>query len=379
VKVRVVDGGSDLNAFIDLPYRLHANDPLWVPPLRMDIRARLSRQKNPFFDHAEATYFLAERHGEVVGRIAAIANRRHDRTYDDGVAFFGFFECVDDREVAAALLEAASNWARERGYSRLRGPTSFSTNDECGLLVDGFDTPPTLMMPHNPAYYVRLVEDCGFEKSKDLWAFRGDGTTAPVPARAQRAAELIQKRLGLTIRGLDRKRFSVEVERIKDAYNQAWQRNWGFVSMSGREIDHMAAQFKPVYIPDLVPFVEIDGKIVGFGLAIPDLNGILLPNRSGRLFPTVLRLLWAVRRRKISRMRVLLLGILPEYQGRGIDAVLWHWLWTRGLANGINWAEASWILEDNAPMCNAAERMGFEHYKTYRLYERPIDAGTGSS
>lgn len=379
MKVRVVDGGRDLNAFIDLPYRLHAADPLWAPPLRIDTRSRLSRKKNPFFDEADATYFLAERDGEVVGRIAAIANRRHDRTYDDGVAFFGFFECVDDPAVAAALFEAASSWARERGYSRLRGPTSFSTNDECGLLVDGFDTPPTLMMPHNPGYYVRLVEGCGFIKSKDLWAFEGDVKTDQVPARAQRAAELIQKRQGLKIRALDRRSFSVEVERMKEAYNQAWESNWGFVSMSGREIDHMAAQFKPIYFPDLVPFVEIDGKIVGFGLAIPDLNEVLLANRSGRLFPAVLRLLWAVKRRKITRMRVLLLGVLPEYQGRGIDAVLWHWLWTCGLANGAHWAEAGWILEDNATMCNAAERMGFRHYKTYRLYERAIEAGVGAS
>jgi GNAT superfamily N-acetyltransferase len=379
VKVRVVEGSRDLNEFIDLPYRLHAADPLWVPPLRMDTRARLSSKKNPFFDDAEAAYFVAERDGVVVGRIAAIANRRHDRTYDDGVAFFGFFDCIDDRAVAVGLFDAASNWARERGYSRMRGPTSFSTNDECGLLVEGFDTPPTLMMPHNPAYYVQLVESCGFAKSKDLRAFRGDGTKAPVPARAQRAAELIQKRMGLSIRGLDRKRFSVDVERIKETYNQAWERNWGFVSMSEREIDHMAAQFRPIYIPDLVPFVELNGKIVGFGLAIPDLNEVLISNRSGRLFPAVLRLLWAVKRRKIHRMRVLLLGVVPEYQGRGIDAVLWHWLWTRGLANGIRWAEASWILEDNAPMCNAAERMGFEHYKTYRLYDRAIDPGAGAS
>ena len=379
MKVRAVDGNRDLNAFIDLPYRLHADDPLWAPPLRIDTRARLSRKKNPFFEHAEAVYLLAEREGRVVGRIAAIANRRHDRTYGDGVAFFGFFESVDDPAVATALFDAASGWARERGYSRLRGPTSFSTNDECGLLVEGFDTPPTLMMPHNPPYYVRLVEGCGFAKSKDLWAFRGGGSPPPVPARATRAAKLIQKRLGLKIRGLDRQRFSTEIDRIKEAYNEAWERNWGFVAMSEREIDHMAAQFKPFYVPDLVPFVEMDGKVVGFGLAIPDLNEVLLSNRSGRLFPAVLRLLWAVKRRKIRGMRVLLLGILPEYQGRGIDAVLWHWLWTRGLANGMDRAEASWILEDNAPMCNAAERMGFKHCKTYRLYERAIEPGADAS
>jgi len=378
VKVRVVDRGRDLKAFIDLPYRLHADDPLWAPPLRIDIRARLSRKKNPFFDHGEATYFLAERDGNVVGRIAAIANGRHDQIYGDGVAFFGFFECVDDPAVAAALFEAASNWAGERGYSVLRGPTSFSTNDECGVLVDGFDTPPTVMMPHNPPYYVQLVEGCGFVKSKDLWAFQGDHSK-PTPERMERAAGLVRKRMGLTVRPLDRRTFSLEVDRIKKAYNEAWERNWGFVSMSEREIDHIAAQFKPFFIPDLVPFVEMDGKIVGFGLGIPDLNEILLSNRMGRLFPTVLRLLWSLKRKKILRARVILLGVLPAYRGRGIDAVLWHWIWTRSSEHGIFWGEASWILEDNTPMCNAAERMGFEHYKTYRLYERAIApvAGTG--
>ncbi len=174
------------------------------------------------------------------------------------------------------------------------------------------------------------------------------------------------------MRGLDHRNFVEEVERIKQAYNAAWERNWGFVTMNGHEIDHVAQQFKGFYLPELVPFAEKDGRLVGFGLALPDLNEVLRSNRSGRLFPAILRVLWAVRRRKVRRLRVLLLGVLPEYRGRGVDALLWNRIWTRALELGFRWGEASWILEDNAPMCNAAERMGFTHYKTYRLYERTL-------
>lgn len=371
LKVRPVAGSDDLRAFIDLPYGLHAENPIWVPPLRLDMRNRLSRRKNPFFEHSEAEYFLAERGGRSVGRIAAIANRRHDEIYGDGVGFFGFFDTVNDGDVARALLEVAGEWSRARGYRRLRGPTSFSTNDECGVLVEGFDSPPTLMTAYNPPYYGSLLERLGCRKSKDLWAFCADHTL-PVAARARHAAERLARRLGITMRGLDHRNFIAEVERIKRAYNAAWERNWGFVTMNGREIDHVAQQFKAFYVPELVPFAEKDGRLVGFGLALPDLNEVLRTNRSGRLFPAILRILWAVRRRKIRRLRVLLLGILPEYRGRGVDALLWNWIWTHGLDLGFRWGEASWILEDNAPMCNAAERMGFTHYKTYRLYERPL-------
>lgn len=371
MKVRPVDGRRDLRAFIDFPYQLHRGEPLWAPPLKVEQRQRLDRKRNPFFDHGRAAYFLAERDGRAVGRIAAVANGRHDELYGDDVGFFGFFECVDDSSVAAALFDTAATWLSERGYERMRGPVSFSTNDECGLLVRGFDDPPALMMPYNPPYYVRLLEDAGFDKSKDLLAFQG-GHPNPVPARSERAVERLRARTGVELRGIRNEEFAAEVDRIKQAYNAAWQENWGFVPMSDREIDAIAAQFRPIHVPDLIPFAEIGRRLVGFGLAIPDLNEVLVHNRSGRLFPVVLRLLWAVRRRKIRRMRILLLGILPEFRGKGVDAMLWQWIYSRGLANGFRRGEAGWILEDNAAMCNAARRMGFEHSKTFRLYDRPV-------
>ncbi|HEX6106756.1 MAG TPA: hypothetical protein VFZ26_14305, partial [Gemmatimonadales bacterium] len=206
------------------------------------MQALLSRDKNPFFEHAEAEYFLAERGEKVVGRIAAVSNRLHNETHGDRVGFFGFFETVHDQAVADALFAAAAGWCRSRGHDVLRGPASFSVNDECGLLVDGFDTPPTVMMPHNPPYYVELVERAGFRKAKDLLVYQGGAMDryVPVPERLARGTELIRRRQGITLRPLDMKRFDADIEAIKRIYNSAWEKNWGFVPLTERELDHLA-------------------------------------------------------------------------------------------------------------------------------------------
>ena len=374
LRVRAARTRRDLKRFIDLPYRLHARDPVWVPPLRRDVESLLSRSKNPFFDHAEAEYFLAERDGEVVGRVAAISNRLHNETHGDRVGFFGFFESINDQAVASALLDAVGGWCHDRNHDVLRGPASFSVNDECGLLVDGFESPPALMMPHNPRYYVELLEGAGFTKAKDLWVYQGGSEEryVPVPERLARGTELIRQRQGITLRSLDLKNFQHEVERIKELYNAAWEKNWGFVPMTEREIDHLAAQFKPVVIPEMVPMAEKDGKLIGFGIALPDLNVVFRRHRSGRLFPMVVDLLWSLKMKRIRRARILLLGVLPEYRGKGIDAMLYHWIWTKSGQRGIYWGEAGWILEDNPAMNAGLEKMTFRVYKTYRLYDRPI-------
>ncbi|HTS86925.1 MAG TPA: GNAT family N-acetyltransferase [Gemmatimonadales bacterium] len=341
----------------------------------MDIRNLLDRKRNPFFEHAEAEYFLAERGGVVVGRIAAITNRLHNEFHNDRVGFFGFFESVYEQAVADALFEAAHTWLKARGHDVMRGPASFSTNDECGLLVDGFDTPPTLMMPHNPPYYPRLLDAGGFKKAKDLLVYRGGWMAEylPVPERLARGTELLQKRLGITIRPMNMKDFKAEVERIKVLYNRCWERNWGFIPMTDHEIDHLAEQFKPVAIADLVPFAEKDGEVVGFGLALPDLNEVFHRHRSGRLTPALLAdLLFSLRFKRVHRTRILLLGVLPELRGKGVDAMLYHWIWTRAANYRIYWGEAGWILEDNAAMNAGLEKMEFTVYKTYRLYDRPI-------
>jgi GNAT superfamily N-acetyltransferase len=368
VSVVPVRGGGDLRAFIALPYGLHRSDPMWVPPLRRDVRQLLSPRRNPFFDHAEAGYFLARRDGRVVGRIAAVLNRLHNEFHQDRVGFFGFFECVQDPAVATALFDAAGAWLRERGLATMRGPASFSTNDECGLLVDGFDTPPVLMMPHNPRYYVALVEGAGFVRAKDLLVYQS--THANLPPRLVQGANLLERRYKIRTRTLDLKRFDEEVARVKQIYNQAWEKNWGFIPMTEREIDHLAKQLRPVVVPELVVFAEVDGKPVGFGVGMPDLNVALKSNPSGRLFPGIVKVLW--RARRIHRIRVLLLGTLPEWRGRGVDALLFKRIWEEGYAKGYRWAEAGWILEDNHAMRNGLVHMGFEVYKTYRLYDRSL-------
>jgi GNAT superfamily N-acetyltransferase len=338
------------------------------------VATLLSRTKNPFFEHAEAEYFIAERDGDTVGRIAAISNRLHNETHEDRVGFFGFFESIDDQAVANELFAAATEWCRGHGHDVLRGPASFSVNDECGLLVDGFGTSPTLMMPHNPWYYIDLIERAGFSKAKDLLVYQGGSEEGyvPVPERLARATELMRQRQGITLRPLNMKDFDGEVERIKELYNSAWEKNWGFVPMTDHEIDHLAEQFKPVVIPELVPMAEKDGKLIGFGIALPDLNVVFRTNRSGRLFPVIFRLLWDLKMKRIRRARILLLGVIPPYQGKGIDAALYHWIWTKSAERGIYWGEAGWILEDNPAMNAGLEKMTFRVYKTYRLYDRAI-------
>jgi hypothetical protein len=367
--VRPVETAADLKQFIDFPYRLHRGDPHWVPPLRMDVRKQLSKEKNPFFDHADVQYLLAEQNGRgVVGRIAAIHNRRHNEFHCDGVGFFGFFDCIDHQRVADKLFAAAGDWLRQRGLDTMRGPASFSTNDECGLLVEGFDTPATILNPHNPRYYVELVQHAGFHKAMDLYQFQ---TVSPqLPERLIRGARLIMERKKITLRKLHKKQFAAEVEKIKQIYNAAWDKNWGFVPMTDAEIDHMAKDLKPVVVPDLVVFVEREGEPIGFAAALPDLAVALRSNPSGRLFPGLLKVLWNAR--KVKRIRILLLGLLQEYRNTGADALMYHWIWEKGYSLGYRWAEAGWILEDNAAMMNGLIRMGFDRYKTLRFYDRQL-------
>ena len=286
----------------------------------------LDRAKNPFFEHGEAEYFLATRAGAVVGRIAAVVNTLHNEIHADKVGFFGFFECENDQAVADALFDAASAWLRARGFDTMRGPASFSVNDECGLLVDGYDTPPTIMMPHNPPYYVQLVEHAGFRKAKDLFVYQGGDLTMraykPVHERLTRAVSLMQTRMGVTLRPINMKRFHEEIELVKSLYNRSWEKNWGFVPMTDHEIDHLAEQFKPVIVPDLITFAEKDGEPVGFSLAIPDFNVVFRSNRQGRLTPwLIVRLLWALKRETIRRARIPLLGVVPEFHGRVLHSV----------------------------------------------------------
>ncbi|MFN7941488.1 MAG: N-acetyltransferase [Thermoanaerobaculia bacterium] len=365
VEVRRVATRADRLAFVRFPWRIYRDRPAWVPPLELERLAFLDRRKNPFFRHSDAELFLARRGGEIVGRIAAIENRRHLETYRDRTGFFGLFEAIDDPGVAAALFARAADWVRERGLARLRGPMSFTINDECGLLLDAFDLPPVLLMPYNPPYYRGLVEGAGFRKAQDLLAFRMD-----VPERTPRrlaAASRIVRGHDIVVRKADFGRFDEEVEKIHRLHSAAWAENWGAVPLTREELAALAAELKPIADRELVFFAESRGEPVGVSVTVPDLNRAIARAR-GRLLPFGwLRLLAA--RRRIDVVRVLILGVLPEYRHRGVEAEFYARTMEAARRGGYRWGEMSWILESNGAMLRALERMGAERYKTYRVYD----------
>ena len=363
-----VVGSRDLARFIRLPHHIYRDDPNWVAPLDSDERTRLTPGKNPFFEHAEASYFLAREGGRDMGRVAASVDRNHDAYHGERQAGFGFFE-AESEAAAHALLETAQRWGRERGARVMRGTMNFTTNDDCGVLIHGFETPPTLLMPHNPPAYPEWIERAGFWKAKDLYAFK-----VPIPDTPQehltRGAAIARDRFHVRIRTIDMKRFQEELGRVKEIYNAAWEKNWGFVPMTDHEIDHMASQLKPALVPDLTMFAEIEGEPVGFLLMLPDLNVALKPLH-GKLFPLgILRLLWTMPR--IRTGRLMALGVKAGYRRRGIDAALVNAIAIATKRRGYEWAEVGWTLEDNDLINSVIERVGGDRYKTYRIYERAL-------
>ena len=371
LRVWPVNSPAQLRRFIKFPWKVYADDPLWVPPLIGQQKAYFNPKKNPFYDHARVQLFLAWRGDQVLGRIAAVVNQADNEFHGEKTGFFGFFDCLPDYEIARRLLDAARFWLQDQGMETMRGPANFSSNDEWGMLVDSFDLSPVLMMTYNPDYYPRLVERYGLTKARDLYAYRMI-TKDGISDRLRRLSEKIQQREGLTVRPIDMKDFDNELKRIKAVYNDAWSRNWGFVPMTEAEFDHLAKQLKPLIVPELVLMAEVNGKPAGFSLTLPDYNQAL-KHVNGRLFPFGLLKLWWLSR-KIDCSRTLVMGVIKEYQKRGIDAVFYIRSYDAGLVKGIKWGELSWILEDNEMMKRAMELMGGKVYKTYRIYEMKIES-----
>ncbi len=366
IEVTEVLTKADRKAFVEFPYLHYRGDPNFVPPLRADVRLRLDRDRHPYFAFAEAACFLARRRGVVVGRIAATVNRRHNEYHAERTGFFGFFECVREFEPARALCRAAGDWLKARGMEVMRGPASFSTNDECGLLVEGFDGPPVVMMAYNPPWYADLLEGYGFAKAMDLLAWRTNADEASLD-RWSRVAGKIMARDGLTTRSLDPKRFERDLRTVQDIYADAWALNWGFVPMTDAEIDFMGRQLKQVLIPDFCIFLMQGGKEVGFALALPDLNQIIR-KLDGNLFPFGwLRLLLG--KSKIRFGRILTLGVRRDFHGKGWDSLLYHGISSNMIARGVRSGEMSWMLETNDAMNNAMARAGAELYRRYRMYD----------
>ncbi len=369
VSVTEVRSRADLDAFVRLPYRLYQGDRNFVPPLERDIRIRLDPKRHPYFEHGEAALFLARRSGTVVGRIAATVNRLHNEFHGETTGFFGFFEAERNPSTAGALFDAAAGWLRPRGQTVLRGPASLSSNDEFGFLHSGEPGPPVLMMPYNPPWYGELCERAGFTKAMDLWAWRMTSAEAD-SARWERVCTKVMQREGLSVRTLDMRRFRDDVRIIQDLYQDAWSRNWGFVPMTDAEFEFMAKELRPIVVPELCVFVMKDGREVGFALALPDLNRIII-NLRGRLFPFgIVRILLG--RRKVGSARVITLGVRRALQGHAIDSVLYHHITKNCVAAGMPRGEMSWVLETNTAMNNALDRAGATHYRTYRVYERRI-------
>jgi GNAT superfamily N-acetyltransferase len=366
--IYLVSDPSERKEFLSFPYQLYKEHKFWVPPLMMEQKKLIDTRQNPFYDEADLAMFVATLNGKTAGRIAAIHNKAYNRYHKTNIGFFGFFDCVDDQRICNLLIKAVGDWFSERGITEVIGPTSPGMMDVIGVLVEGFEYEPGLLMPYNFPYYDRLLEGAGLYKAMDLFAYRVTKQTVTLD-RMARAAEIVRSRLpNLVIRNIDLKNFDSEVAIIQELFNKAWAQNWGFVPLSEKQFKFIAKDLKTVIDPNFAHVAEVDGRPVAFSVALPDLNQAL-KHIDGKLFPFgLLKLLYYAR--KIRQVRTALMGVLPEYQGRGIDALLHKQTIENGLVKGFESAELSWILESNVDMIRVAERIGAFVEKRYRMYHR---------
>lgn len=364
---------TDVLRFVKSQWNFYKGDKYFVPPIIADRLKLLNTEKNPFYKHAELQLFLAVSGDEVIGRIAAITNENHNITHNDKVGFFGFFECIDNQEVANALFKKTAEWLVAHGKNVMRGPVNPSFNDEIGLLVDGFDGPPRIMMLYNPPYYIDLIEKAGFAKAHDLYAYLLKNKDY-ASDKMKRLQNVIRERNKLIIRKVNfknKKQFYLDVKAIKEIYNAAWQPNWGFVKATDEEFDFLAADLKQVAEPELTLLAYINDQPVGFALALPDINQCLIYNKSGSLLGAIWHML--TKKKKIDICRIITLGVIPDYQKTGIDSVLYWEVGERAHKIGIDMGEASWILDDNTMMNRGLQTtMHGTIYKTYRIYDKNL-------
>jgi GNAT superfamily N-acetyltransferase len=374
--IEPVAAPRDRERFVRLPWRIYANTPAWVPPLLMERRQMLDPQKNPFLGHAEAQLFIARRGNEDVGRVAAFIDHRANETYHEQAGYFGFFEVLPDAEAAAALLHAAEQWVQARGMHIIRGPLNFSHDNECGLLLDAYDEPPVLMTSYNPPYYCDYVEQAGFSKATDWYAYNihrdtlGGGELANLPPRLLRTVDIARKRSGVHIRSVSMRNFVQEVGLIQKVYNAAWQQNQGFVPLDDTEVAALAASLKPIVDPDLVLLAEARGEVVAASITLPDFNQVL-HHMNGRLLPFgwwhILR-----RQRYLDTVRFFAMGVIPAYRHKGIEAAFYYDTFCAAVQKGYQRAELSLVVESNTMMHRSAEAFGAHIYKTYRVYEKEV-------
>lgn len=366
---------AERKRFIQLAWDINAKDPAWVPPLRLTVEDNLDTKKNPFYKHARIRCWNAYRSGSLVGRIAAVVDDRHNEFHKEQTGFWGFFECVNDALVSQKLFAVAEEWIRKQGMKVARGPANPSLNHEAGLVVNAFERAPYVMMTHNWPYYVDLVEKAGYAKAKDLLAF--DMTPADFDPRVMRIAEKVKARGKVEIRPINMKKFAEEVQIIREIYNGAWEKNWGFVPVDDAEFKHLAKQLKDVVWPEFCQIGFVNGKPIGFSLSLPDLNQVLKDIPSGKLLPFgIFKLLNGLRpkAKKIDRVRVITLGVIPEFRSSGLASVFYYEAYKAAKDMNLHGpSEMSWILEDNRDMISAIESFaGRPAYKTFRLYDKAL-------
>jgi len=366
LKVRRVESKSDLKNFIYFPWKIYQGDKNWVPPLIFDMKRKLDPKENPYFEHARAQYFLAERNGEIVGRITAQVDDHYYQHWGEKVGQWGFFESIDDQEVASALFDSARSWLKEQGQVKMQGPFNFTINDECGLLIDGFDSPPMMLMTYNPAYYQKLCEGYGMRKAIDLLAYKTTADTEPDPAIVN-FANLLKQKHEIKIQNMNWKNFDQQMDWFVEIYNSAWEKNWGMVPLTEKELRYHTAELRLLAwrFPELNFFALVNNKPIGMSITIPNLNEVLIKCNGRLLTPRIIELLT----HKFESCRVFALGVKEEYRRMGVGAVFYVETLNSARRTGFKWGEMSWILETNAPMRRAIERMGGYVYKTYRIYE----------
>lgn len=357
-----------------MPYALYKNDPNWVPPLILEEKRSLNPKKNPFFQHGKCEAWLVEDHSETVGRILAFVDHKHNEYHQEKTGFIGFFECVDSQEVADCMFDQASEWLKEEGMLVMRGPVNLSVSNECGLLITGYDHPPYLKMGHTLPFFSELFKRYSFTKAHGLLAYimtkKAVEHNKRILSRLERVNERVLNSNQITIRSLNMKRFTEEVENVFRLYNLVMKNNWGFVPASREEIRFMAKSIRPIIDPKMIFMVEKEGDIVGCSLSIPNLNQ-LLPKLKGKLYPFgIFRLLFS--RKQIKGLRLMLIGILPEYRERGLEVLLILNTIEKGIERGYSAAELSWISEDNKNLIGIMDKLGAHCYKTYNIYEMPL-------
>lgn len=371
--IKEANSKKEIKLFIDFAHELHKDDKNYVPELFLSQKEMFDRKKYPFYEYGDIQCYLAYENDKIVGRIAAIKNERYNDYHKSNIGFFGFLEFINSKDVAKALLEAAKKWLAPNNYDYLMGPTNFTTNETSGFLVDGFDTPPMIMMAHNPSYYDGVLRQLGLEKEMDMYAYMIYSFEAS--EKSIKLSQMLEERLkrsGITVRNLNLKNFKEEVQKIKKVYNEAWENNWGFVPFTDKEFDHIADGLKMLADDKFAYMAEENGEVIGFSISVPNINEITINFKKGRLFPfNIFKILFG--KSKLRTVRIMATGIKESYRRKGIEAIFFAKNILEARKRNLIGGEASWILESNKEMVLSAEKLNGIKYKTYRLYKYPIN------